>query len=391
MDATENELLTRVGRGTPCGEMLRRYWWPVAVSDHVVASPQKIKLLGEEFVLFRLASGQVAMLDLHCTHRAASLEYGRVEPNGIRCPYHGWLYDPEGRCLDQPCEPADSTYKTRVRQKAYPVRDLSGFVFAYIGPQPAPELPLYDLLAAEGYDKVVQGRDVHSNWLQRAENMLDALHVMVLHASIYPELALKRPDRCDYTETWYGFQMELDYPNGVKDKHHHFFPAGNRLELARAGQKAHQFIQWCVPLDDHESVVYQMLASKADDGVGKVSAAQYQKTVRNQYKRVEDGWWNIWERDQDDAITDSQGQIVDRTQEHLGVADVGIVKLRRMLKLSIERVQRGEDPVGVIRKGDGHDGAIELESYKTLAPKEGEIRLPELGRKLEVTAPYDLE
>jgi phenylpropionate dioxygenase-like ring-hydroxylating dioxygenase large terminal subunit len=391
MDKAENELLTRVGPGTPCGEMLRRYWWPIAVSDHVTAAPQKARLLGEDFVLFRLPDGRPGLLDLQCAHRSASLEYGRVEANGIRCPYHGWLYDPEGRCLDQPCEPADSTYKTKIRQRSWPVRDVSGFVFAYIGPQPVPEFPKYDLLFDDAYDKTVQGRDLHSNWLQRAENMLDALHVMVLHASIYPELALKRPDRCDYNETWYGVEMELDYPNGVKDKHHYFYPAGNRLELARAGQKAHQFIQWVVPMDDHESLVFQMFASKADAGKGSVTAAQYQKTVRGQYKRVEDGWWNIWERDQDDAITDSQGIIADRSKEHLATCDIGIVKMRRMLKAAIESVQRGEEPIGIVRKGDGHDGLIELESYKTLAPRAGEIRLPELGQKLEVTAPYDLE
>ena len=371
--------------------MLRRYWWPVAVSDHLVSEPQKLRLLGEDFILFRLPDGTPGMLDEHCTHRGASLEYGRVENNGIRCPYHGWLYDAEGRCLDQPCEPPGSAARSHVRQKSWPVRDVSGFVFAYVGPDPLPEFPKYDMLFMEGLDKVVQGRDVHSNWLQRAENMLDTLHVMVLHASIYPELAMKRPDRCDWIETWYGFQMELDYPNGVRDKHHHFFPAGNRIQLARSGQAPHHFIQWCVPVDDHRSVVYQMLASPATDGGGSVKAAQYQKTERGKYKRVADGWWNIWERDQDDAIMDSQGLVADRGKEHLAACDIGIVKLRRMLRDAIERVREGKDPVGVIRRGDGHDGVIELESYKTqLGAKPGEVRNADLGKRLEIIAPYDL-
>lgn len=390
MDREENERLTRVGPGTPAGELLRRYWWPIAVSAQVPGPAQKMRLLGEDFVLFRLPDGSPGMLELQCAHRGASLEYGRVESNGIRCPYHGWLYDTRGRCLDMPCEPADTPLRQRIRQRACAVRDVSGFVFAYIGPDPVPEFPKYDLLVAENMDKVVQGRDVHTNWLQRAENMLDALHVMVLHASIYPELAMKRPDRCDWIEQWYGVQMELDYPGGVRDKHHYFFPAGNRIELARAGQAPHQFIQWCTPIDDETSVVFQMLASPAAQGKGTVTAAQYQKTVRGQYKRVEDGWWNIWERDQDDAIIDSQGIVANRSREHLASCDVGIVKFRRMLKESIERVARGEDPMGVVRKGDGHDGVIELESYKTLGATPGEIRQAELGRKLAVTAPYDL-
>ena len=289
-----------------------------------------------------------------------------------------------------PCEPADTKLKERIRQPSFPVRDLGGFVFAYIGPQPAPEFPKFDLLFMEGVDKVVQGRDMHTNWLQRAENMLDALHVMVLHASIYPELALKYPQRCEWKETWYGVQMELDYPNGTRDKHHHFFPAGNRLQLARSGQIPHQFIQWCVPRDDESATIYQMLASHAQDGKGSVRAAQYQKTEFNNYKRVKDGWWNIWERDQDDAILDSQGRIADRTKEHLGACDLGIVKYRRMLKEAIEAVQRGADPLGVIRKGDGHDGLIVLESYKTELGKDLEVRNPVLGKELEIIAPYDL-
>ncbi len=390
MDKAENELLTRVGPDTPCGELLRRYWWPVAVSEHLTQEPQKMKLLGEEFVLFRLPNGRPGMLDLQCAHRSASLEYGRVEENGLRCPYHGWLYDPEGRCLDTPCEPPDSTFRTRVKLGAYPVRDVSGFVFAYIGPQPVPEFPKYDMLYMEGVDKVVQGRDMHTNWLQRAENMLDALHVMVLHASIYPELALTRPTRCDWNETWYGVEMELDYPNGTRDKHHHFFPAGNRIQLARSGQIPHQFIQWCVPRDDESATIFQMLASPAKDGNGSVRSAQYQKTEFNNYKRVKDGWWNIWERDQDDAILDSQGRVADRTKEHLASCDVGIVKYRRMLKDAIECVQRGEDPLGVVRKGDSHEGIIDMESYKTELGQDLEIRNPDLGKKLEITEPYDL-
>jgi 5,5'-dehydrodivanillate O-demethylase len=390
MDRAENELLTKTGPGTPSGEMLRRYWWPIGVSDHLTSEPKKVRLLGEEFILFRLPDGTPGLLELHCAHRGASLEYGRVEKNGLRCPYHGWLYDPQGRCHEMPCEPADSTLKERIQQPSFPVRDISGFVFAYIGPQPVPELPKFDLLVTDAYDKVVQGRDCHTNWLQRSENMLDALHVMVLHASLYPELAMNRPDRCDWIETWYGFQMELDYPGGIRDKHHFFFPAGNRIALARAGQHPHQFIQWITPADDTHSTIFQMFCSPVKSGKGVVTAANYQSTSFNDYKRVQDGWWNIWERDQDDAIIDSQGRVANRPKEHLATCDVGIVKLRRMLKESIERVQAGKDPAGVVRKGDGHDGTIELESYKTLGADELTVRLPDVGKQLEVIEPYDL-
>ena len=391
MNQAENELLTRVGPGTPCGEMMRRYWWPVACSDDVGTKPVPVKLLGEKFVLFRDATGRIGMLAERCTHRGASLKYGRVEKDGLRCCYHGWLFDREGKCLDQPCEPPGSMLKERMRQPAYEVRDVSGFVFAYIGPKPIPEFPKFDLLVREDLDKVVMGRDAHANWLQRAENMLDALHVMCLHAPLYPELAMQYPTRCEWIEEWYGYRMELDYPNGTRDRHHHFFPAGNRIQISRVGQQPYQFIQWCTPLDDEDAVVYQLWAAPTADGKpGTVKAAKFQHTTFGEYKRVEDGWWDLWERDQDDAAIESQGRIADRTQEHLGASDLGIVKHRRMVLRSIEAVQRGEDPVGVIRSGDGHDGFIDLHSYKTeLGHEYGQVRRSDVGEKLEIIAPHD--
>ena len=117
----ENELLTRVGPGTPAGEMLRRYWWPVGFSEEVKSkgAPVKVRLLGEDFVLFRDGGGELGILELHCSHRGTSLEFGRVEDNGIRCCYHGWLYDRRGKCLEQPAEPEDSTFKDRIQHPAY--------------------------------------------------------------------------------------------------------------------------------------------------------------------------------------------------------------------------------------------------------------------------------
>src|SRR5579871_4535319 len=118
--AEENELLTHVGRGTPGGEMLRRYWWPVGVSESLQAGspPKAVRLLGEDLVLFRDRGERLGLVALHCSHRGTSLEYGRVEVSGIRCPYHGWLYDHTGRCLEQPAEPEDCSYKERIHHPA---------------------------------------------------------------------------------------------------------------------------------------------------------------------------------------------------------------------------------------------------------------------------------
>src|SRR5918996_377956 len=136
--------LTRVGPGTPCGELMRRYWQPVCLSAELRELPKRVRILGEDLIAFRDGQGRAGLLFFRCSHRGTSLEYGRVEEKGIRCCYHGWLYDVGGRCLEQPAEAADSTLKEHIRHPAYKARELGGFVFAYIGPQPAPLLPNYD-------------------------------------------------------------------------------------------------------------------------------------------------------------------------------------------------------------------------------------------------------
>jgi 5,5'-dehydrodivanillate O-demethylase oxygenase subunit len=384
----ENELFTRVGPGTPCGEMMRRYWWPIALAETVKQAPTPIKLLGEEFVLFRDFKGGLGLLDLNCCHRGASLEFGRVEENGLRCCYHGWLFDRHGRCLDQPCEPPDSNYKTRVQQKAYAVREQSGLVFGYIGPDPVPVFPKYDLLVKEDCNKIVQARAQLSNWLQRAENMMDALHVMCLHASVYPELAMLYPKLLEYRDVAHGCEIYLEYPNGTKDKHHYVFPFINRVFVSRAGTEPHQFMQWAVPTDDHHCISFQVWASELETPPFTLRTAKFQDRQPGQYKRVEDGWFNIWDRDQDDVACDSQGPIANRTREHLGVCDRGVVLLRKMLRQAIEDVQAGRDPRGVMR--DENHAVIDLWAYKTeLGAVAGQIRNPEHGRKVGATTPFD--
>ena len=155
MTPQENDAITRVGPGTPAGEMLRRYWWPVWFTEQLKDKPVPVRLLGEDLILFRDGQGRPGLLDRRCPHRGASLELGRCEAQGLRCCYHGWLFDVAGKCLEQPAEPPGSKLKDGVRQKAYVVRDVSGFVFAYMGPLPAPELPRYDLLFMENVHRTV--------------------------------------------------------------------------------------------------------------------------------------------------------------------------------------------------------------------------------------------
>ena len=177
LTAEENELLTRIGPGTPMGEVLRRYWHPVGCSEWVTKKPQRIKVLGEELVLYRGERGRTALMQLRCAHRSVALDYGRVEGDCIRCPYHGWLYDATGQCLEQPAEPAGSRYKEEIRIAAYPTQEMGGLVFAYMGPEPAPLLPLYDLLRLEDGARMIQVGNVNANWVNHVENIVDISHL----------------------------------------------------------------------------------------------------------------------------------------------------------------------------------------------------------------------
>lgn len=143
----ENDTITRVGPGTPAGEMLRRYWQPIGFANELQDKPKGKRILGEDVVLFRDENGRFGVLARRCMHRGTSLEFGHIENGGLRCCYHGWLYDVEGRVLETPSEPPESTFKERVRQPSYKVQELGGVIFVYMGPEPAPLLPRYDVLA----------------------------------------------------------------------------------------------------------------------------------------------------------------------------------------------------------------------------------------------------
>jgi len=179
MTQEENRLLTEIGPATPCGEFMRRYWQPAALAEELPAggAPLPIKLLGEELVLFRDSEGRPGLLALHCSHRGADLSYGRLEDGGLRCIYHGWLYDRSGRCLEQPGEPAGSTFHTRIRQTAYPCEELGGVVFAYLGPGEPPLLPAYDFLTAPMDHRFVTKLFQDCNYLQGNEGNQDPVHL----------------------------------------------------------------------------------------------------------------------------------------------------------------------------------------------------------------------
>ena len=351
----ENDMLTRVGPGTPCGEMLRRYWWPIGFSELVKEkqNPTKVRLLGEDFVLFRDGAGRLGVVELHCSHRGTSLEFGRVEDQGIRCCYHGWLYDVDGRCLEQPAEPADSTFKDRIRHPAYKVQEIAGFIFAYLGPEPAPLLPRYDLLLEENGERVIGAGTEYCNWLQRAENSVDQTHLVALHAPEYPQMALKRPE-VGWQKTVYGAKITMHVPGVSKPKHSHWvFPSHTRHTTARKGRIPDHAIRFRVPTDDTTTKTFWLRFTPNDDasqgGPLRLKTVGFEDDKQGVYTRVDDGWWGIASHDQDRVAQESQGEIYDRSKEHLGASDQGVILLRNTIKESIDAVQQGRDPFWILR------------------------------------------
>jgi len=214
--------LCHVGPGTAAGEMFRRYWLVICRSEDLRDIPQAIKVLGEELVLFRDGQGRHGLVGLHCSHRGSSLEYGEIEKEGIRCLYHGWLYDVDGNCLEQPLEPTGSTFCQKVKHPSYPVRKLGGLLFTYMGPDKTnpPPLPRYSALVREdGTRLVLPPRYWDYNWFNFWENVVDSLHAYVLHTDSRSERSWEnafwrhRGDHhLDALPTEYGLKAIVRWP-----------------------------------------------------------------------------------------------------------------------------------------------------------------------------------
>jgi 5,5'-dehydrodivanillate O-demethylase len=361
----DNELLTRIGPNARMGQLLRRYWWPVATSDKAGSKPVPTRALGEDLILFRDGTGKVGLVERSCPHRSASLEFGRVEKDGIRCFYHGWKFGTDGGCLDMPAEPENSPLKKQVKIRSYPTQEMAGLIFAYMGPAPVPLLPAYDLLVRDDMDRVVtQGLD-RCNWLQRAENAADPCHSMALHASVYPSIALKRPDAL-YEKTWYGMRFSVQYEGQkLQNVFHQIVPSHTRRFGARVGDKRPaQYLHLRTPIDDYQTITYIIEAVETEGGrPGTLAIEDLRVMPPGEYDRVEDGWWGIASHDQDRAAQESQGVIADRTKETLGTSDRGIAMLRQMLLDGLKAIDAGEDPMGIIRD-TGENNLIAFDAKK---------------------------
>jgi 5,5'-dehydrodivanillate O-demethylase len=367
----QNDRLTRIGPGTPMGNLLRRYWQPVGTEAELALEPvQKVRLLGEDLTLFRSEDGEYGLIDDRCPHRCLSLEFGIPEENGLRCAYHGWLFDAKGHCLEQPFEDRmhpELRLKDEIRIKAYPAQALGGLVFAYLGPLPAPLLPRWDLLVREDLDKVIEIHALPCNWLQCMDNAADPVHFEFLHARFgnYQLRKLGKPARMEtarhvkiaFDLFKYGINKRRLLEGESEDSdewttgHPLLFP--NTLAVGGADAPT---LQIRVPVDDAHTIQFAYRTTLRPAGAApRPMAVKHTDLFNRDGKIVAD---NI--PSQDMVAWVGQGTISDRTREHLVASDRGVVLYHKMLVEQMELVERGEEPMAVIRDRAENEPMIDI-------------------------------
>ncbi len=346
----DNALLTQVGPGTPMGELLRRYWMPIAAVEELEESPVKqVRLMGEDLALYKDQAGSYGLIDLHCPHRRADLSYGIVEDTGLRCNYHGWLFDERGNCLEMPFEDIahpDSHFRDRVKIKAYPVEPKAGLLWAYLGPAPVPQLWDWDIYSERGYKQIVFSH-IPCNWLQCAENDIDPVHVEWLHGNWSQRL---KGDNGPYTPTHLriGFdEFEWGYVYRRIRADTGEWTLGQICLWPNCLLPGNHF-EWRVPIDDVNTLsvgwFLDRIPGKRPFEQDRIpywwSPIKDEKTGR---------WISTHIMNQDYIAWVGQGAISDRWNEHLGETDSGIIALRRKLLDDIKVVEDGGDPKGILR------------------------------------------
>jgi 5,5'-dehydrodivanillate O-demethylase len=344
----ENELFTRVGPGTPMGNVLRRYWHPVGSTELVTEKPQRITVLGEELLLYRASDQSVVLMELRCAHRRVAMDFGRVENDCIRCPYHGWLYDRSGQCLEQPAEPDGSSFKEKVRLASYRTQECSGLVFAYMGPEPAPLLPLYDVLRWDDGVKEILQQPVQTSWFNHVENIVDISHLAWLHGYTFPAYGARK-----ITYQWdrkpYGLDNVMNI-EGIDDTHTSCFgfPTVNRFSMpaAEPGGELIRAMIFRVPIDDVSIRQYFVRYYPSETRTFRTRTRDPKPGV---YAPLPNDWWGIDVFDQDRMAIEQQGVIADRTKERLGASDGGIILMRQMMREALAALEAGNDPPCIIR------------------------------------------
>jgi 5,5'-dehydrodivanillate O-demethylase len=370
LTAEENERLTRIGPGTPMGDLMRRYWQPIgAASEMTERWTKRVRLLGEDLVLFRNRSGGFGLIEETCP-----------EADGIRCPYHGWKFDGTGRCLDQPNEPAESTFKDRVRVAGYPVEERGGLLWGYLGPLPVPDVPPLTGIDAPKAIRLLGSAVIPCNWLQIMENSVDAVHTEWLHGHLF-EFVLRHTNfKTNFTRKHLKTAFD-EFPYGIikrrvieghteesddwKTGHPVVFPAtllvGNASEAS-----CHMRYQFRVPMDDTHTLHlwYHVIVPPADAEIpAHLAGNVHTYDVPYLDERGEYLLDSIHAQDIMAWIT--QGPIADRTLEALGSTDRGVTVYRSMLRRELKRVESGEDPMNVFRNGEPETVELPLERFRS--------------------------
>lgn len=367
----ENDHLTHVGPGTPMGNLLRRYWHPVGTTVDLEQDPvQPVRLLGESLVLFRSEGGDLGLIADRCAHRAISLAYGIPQDHGLRCAYHGWTYNAQGQVVDMPFEPACLPLKI----VAYRVEELGGLLWTYMGPEPAPLLPRWDILVRDDLNKHVRITPLACSWLQCMDNSLDPVHFEHLHGAYGnyvmkklgkpPMLNVARHLRIDFDIFAYGIYKRRLVEGEPEDNtdwtvgHPILFPN----ILAQGGPDQMSF-QIRTPTDDTHTMHYCIDATRPKPGekLDRNMAVEHTPLTYDDQGRI----FAPYIVRQDEMAWVGQGPITDRTSEHLVTSDKGILLYRRLLLENIEKVERGEDPMAVIRDLDVNFPMIALRRGST--------------------------
>jgi nitrite reductase/ring-hydroxylating ferredoxin subunit len=388
--ATEDVELTHVLPGTPCGELMRRFWQPVAMSSELVPDrPLRVRLLGEDLVLFRDRSGSLGLLHLHCSHRRSSLEFGIVSEHGIRCCYHGWLFDVDGTILETPGEPATSQIRKNVCHGAYPTHEYKGLIFAYLGPpDQKPAFPVFDTFEQPGTEMVPYAYEYPCNWLQTAENVVDPIHTVFLHTRISGTQfsdAFGEMPQVVWREMPNGAGIYLFNVRRVKQNIWIRMQESFRPNFSQTGdiwqspdfEKVFERVglsKWIVPLDNTHCRVIGWryfndrldLAKRGDRSkVGKGSIDFDGQTENRDYedKQRQPGDF--------EAIV-SQGTINVHSGEHLGATDTGVGMVRYKLRQAIRQLANNEPLARPTLNGDGLCASYTQDTVLNIPPSGGD-------------------
>ena len=359
MREEQNRELTEVGPGTPAGELFRRYWQPVALLGELERrNPMPVHVLGEKLCLFRDTLGRIGLIDDRCAHRGTSLSAGdpliqtsgRIDERGVRCCYHGWLYDTNGQCLDQPAEGDGGAFAAKIRIRSYQVRPYGGMIWAYLGPGDPPVLPPIDVLAREGGYRLLTIGEWPCNYFQVAENCVDPVHVSVLHVETDFNDPFRAIPELDAQPTPLGLKTIAGRPGYTREVEF-FLPACVRLAVPIM-QPPIALAFWIVPVDDISTRSLHVWFIPFGE---EMSDTDRRAAIERFHLFLYEGGANDPLRHttkinlQDKFAAASQGVVAPRHIEHLGRSDKGIILYRKLFQEAMRAVGEGKNPQGVLR------------------------------------------